>query len=70
MQNYLTIFINGNPFNCNSSMSLFDLLTYLEIEFDSTIVEYNHSIIDKDDFRLLYIKNNDSLEFMSVVGGG
>lgn len=70
MQNYLTIFINGNPFNCLSSMSLFDILNYLDIDINLVIIEYNYSILDKQNFNSLYFKNNDSIEVISIVGGG
>ena len=70
MQNYLTIFINGDPFNCDSSMSLFDILNYLSIDMNFVIIEYNHSIVDKQNFNSLYLRNNDSIEVISIVGGG
>nr|YP_009395473.1 thiamin biosynthesis protein S [Polysiphonia infestans]ARW64453.1 thiamin biosynthesis protein S [Polysiphonia infestans] len=70
MQNYLTIFINGDPFNCNVSMSLSDILNYLSIDMNLVVIEYNYSIIQRQDFSNLYFKNNDSIEVMSIVGGG
>lgn len=70
MQHYLTIFINGEPFNCNSSMSLYDILNYLRVDIKLVIIEYNYSIIDQEDFRTLYFNNNDVIEVISVVGGG
>lgn len=70
MQNYLTIFINGSPFNCDSSMSLYDILNYLDINIDLVIIEYNHSIVERQHFNSLYFRNNDSIEVISIVGGG
>lgn len=70
MQNYLTIFINGNPFNCDASMSLYDLLSYLNIDISLVIVEYNHTILDSDEFHSLYLKSDDSIEVISIAGGG
>nr|YP_009122312.1 thiamine biosynthesis protein S [Vertebrata lanosa]AJH66070.1 thiamine biosynthesis protein S [Vertebrata lanosa] len=70
MQNYLTIFINGDPFNCHDSMSLSDILYYLNIDVNVVIIEYNHTIIDKDNFSTLYFDNDDSIEVISIVGGG
>nr|YP_009394435.1 thiamin biosynthesis protein S [Leptosiphonia brodiei]ARW62997.1 thiamin biosynthesis protein S [Leptosiphonia brodiei] len=70
MQNYLTIFINGSPFNCDSSMSLNDILNYLDININLVIIEYNHSIVEKQNFNSLYFRNNDSIEVISIVGGG
>lgn len=70
MQNYLTIFINGEPFNCDSRMSLNDILIYLSININLVIIEYNYSIIQKKDFSNLYLKDNDVIEVISIVGGG
>nr|CRF40208.1 Thiamin biosynthesis protein S [Laurencia snackeyi] len=70
MQNYLTIFINGDPFNCDSSMSLTDILLYLNIDLDNVVVEYKDQIIDKKRFNTLFLKSNDSIELITIVGGG
>lgn len=70
MQNYLTVFINGDPFNCQSSMSLLDILYYLNIDINLVIVEYNYVIVYKEQFKSLYLNHNDSIEVLSVVGGG
>nr|YP_010171052.1 Thiamine biosynthesis protein [Chondria tumulosa]QSD57193.1 Thiamine biosynthesis protein [Chondria tumulosa] len=70
MQTYLTIFINGEPFHCDSSMSLMNILYYLNINVDTIIIEYNKQIIDRDSFSSLFFKNNDSLEIITIVGGG
>nr|YP_009394644.1 thiamin biosynthesis protein S [Vertebrata thuyoides]ARW63206.1 thiamin biosynthesis protein S [Vertebrata thuyoides] len=70
MQNYLTIYINGDPFNCHASMSLSDILDYLNVDVNVVIIEYNHAIVDKSNFNTLYFKNNDSIEMISIVGGG
>nr|YP_009395266.1 thiamin biosynthesis protein S [Bryothamnion seaforthii]ARW64034.1 thiamin biosynthesis protein S [Bryothamnion seaforthii] len=70
MQNYLTIFINGEPFNCNNSMSLTNILLYLDINIDHVLVEYNNKILDKAYFNSLSLKNHDCLEIITIVGGG
>ncbi len=70
MQNYLTIFINGEPFNCDSCMSLYDIFRYLSIDINLVIIEYNYSIVQKEDFSNLYPKDNDVIEVISIVGGG
>nr|YP_009398138.1 thiamin biosynthesis protein S [Gredgaria maugeana]ARW67324.1 thiamin biosynthesis protein S [Gredgaria maugeana] len=70
MKNYFTILINGDPFNCYYSMSLFDILKYLDIDINNVIVEYNNDIINKIQFNSLFFKPNDSIEIISIVGGG
>nr|YP_010951627.1 Sulfur carrier protein ThiS [Laurencia catarinensis]WMP12566.1 Sulfur carrier protein ThiS [Laurencia catarinensis] len=70
MNNYLTIFINGDPFHCDSSMSLKDILLYLDINLDHVVVEYKSQIIDKKRFNTLFFRSNDSIELITIVGGG
>nr|YP_010850915.1 thiamine biosynthesis protein S [Lophurella mutabilis]WGH13657.1 thiamine biosynthesis protein S [Lophurella mutabilis] len=70
MKHYFTILINGDPFNCHNSMSLFDILTYLDIDINNIVVEYNNDILDKTQFSSLSFKPNDCLEIISIVGGG
>lgn len=70
MQDYLTIFINGEPFHCNSDMSLTNILLYLGINSDNIVVEHNQQIINKSKFNHLFFKNNDSIEIITIVGGG
>ena len=68
--NYLTIFINGDPFNCESSMSLSDILEYLNVDINSVVIQYNNEIIDKSRFDSLNFNNNDCIEVITIVGGG
>nr|YP_009394223.1 thiamin biosynthesis protein S [Rhodomela confervoides]ARW62785.1 thiamin biosynthesis protein S [Rhodomela confervoides] len=70
MQNYLTIIINGDPFNCDESMSLTDILLYLNIDIHGVIIEYNSQIISKPQFDSVFFKTNDCIEIITIVGGG
>lgn len=70
MQDYLTIFINGEPFHCNSNMSLTNVLLYLGINSNNIVVEHNQQIISKNKFNDLFFRNNDSIEIITIVGGG
>nr|YP_009398343.1 thiamin biosynthesis protein S [Thaumatella adunca]ARW67529.1 thiamin biosynthesis protein S [Thaumatella adunca] len=70
MQNYLTIFINGEPFNCDHLMSLTDILLYLNIDLNTVIIEYDNQIINKIQFDSTFFKHNESIEVITIVGGG
>nr|YP_009397115.1 thiamin biosynthesis protein S [Spyridia filamentosa]ARW66301.1 thiamin biosynthesis protein S [Spyridia filamentosa] len=68
---YSTIFVNGQPFNCFNNMSLKDILLYLDFNIDAVIIEYNKSqILRPNSFDSFYLNNNDSLEIITIVGGG
>lgn len=70
MNNYITIFVNGQPFNCKCSMSLKDLLLYLNFDLNLIIVEYNKDVINQFDYDKLLLSMNDYIEVITVVGGG
>lgn len=67
---YNTIFVNGEAFNCCQSMSLLDLLNYLNCDMSVIIVEHNKEIIPNIKFEDIMFNNNDKLEIITIVGGG
>ena len=67
---YNTIFINGDPFNCSSYMSLYDLLVYVDFDVHCIVVERNKQIIPTSDFSKVWLVNQDALEIITIVGGG
>nr|UAD85680.1 Thiamine biosynthesis protein [Gracilaria edulis] len=67
---YNRIFINGEAFNCSISMSLKDLLIYLEFELNSIIVEHNYLIVNHDELDKTFFKSGDKIEIITIVGGG
>nr|YP_009315027.1 Thiamin biosynthesis protein S [Scinaia undulata]SCW23482.1 Thiamin biosynthesis protein S [Scinaia undulata] len=67
---YLVIQINGKPFCCESSMSIEELLSYLNISIELNLIEYNREILSSSQLHHTFIKSNDQLEIITVVGGG
>lgn len=67
---YNTVIVNGEPFNCYSSMSLYDLLIYLNFDIQRIVVEYNYKIIPSSQFNYVVVNHNDRLEIITIVGGG
>nr|YP_010199070.1 Thiamine biosynthesis protein [Hydropuntia urvillei]UAD88519.1 Thiamine biosynthesis protein [Hydropuntia urvillei] len=67
---YNRIFVNGQAFNCHTHMSLKELLTYLEFELKSIIVEYNYVIIHDSAFDTTFLQSGDKIEIITIVGGG
>nr|YP_010337505.1 thiamine biosynthesis protein S [Dixoniella grisea]UNJ17090.1 thiamine biosynthesis protein S [Dixoniella grisea] len=69
----ITIEVNGEPFLCvdrKYKYSLTDLIQYLNFNTDTTIIEYNQQIIEPKLFSTILLKNNDKIEFITLVGGG
>nr|YP_009314001.1 Thiamin biosynthesis protein S [Hommersandiophycus borowitzkae]SCW22255.1 Thiamin biosynthesis protein S [Hommersandiophycus borowitzkae] len=68
-QNF-NIQINGRPFHCSHNITIHDLLSYLLIDIQSNIVEYNNEILDQSQFTSIILKENDKIEIITLVGGG
>nr|QCI06258.1 Thiamin biosynthesis protein S [Dicranema revolutum] len=65
-----TIFINGEPLNYIHSMSLHDLIEYLDFNVDTVIIECNQQIIPRNKLNTVLCKHQDRLEIITIVGGG
>lgn len=67
---YITIQINGEPFNCLSKMSLRDIISYLNIDSRLVLLEYNGEILSDIQISNVLVSQNDKLEIITIVGGG
>nr|YP_009739047.1 thiamine biosynthesis protein S [Palmaria decipiens]QIC19486.1 thiamine biosynthesis protein S [Palmaria decipiens]BBI37187.1 thiamine biosynthesis protein S [Palmaria palmata] len=70
MSKPFTIQINGEPFHCTSSMSIKDILTYLDIDTTFSLIEYNSDLLHDDQIENILLNQNDKLEILTIVGGG
>nr|YP_009244172.1 thiamine biosynthesis protein S [Gelidium elegans]AMK96414.1 thiamine biosynthesis protein S [Gelidium elegans] len=67
---YNTIILNGKPLNCSAETSLYDLLVYYQFDLNSIIIEYNQSIVSTDKLSNIILKSEDTIEVITIVGGG
>nr|UEQ12009.1 thiamine biosynthesis protein S [Kumanoa mahlacensis] len=67
---YITIEINGEPFNCSSNMSLQDVVHYLGLNSTTILLEYNKQIVSDQHLSNIFLKSDDQLEILTIVGGG
>ena len=67
---YILVRLNGKPFNCIESLLLSELLLYLNIHIDSSIIEYNSQIVQESLLDKIILKHGDNIEILTVVGGG
>ena len=68
--NYITIQINGEPFNCPNNMSIYDLICYFDINSKLVLVEYIEDMIYDNQFIDILLEPTDILEIITIVGGG
>ena len=66
----ISVMINGMLNNVPEGTSLLTLLEKLDIDTGRVAVEYNMEIVNKSDFNDTVLKDNDTLEIITFVGGG
>ncbi len=64
------ITVNGKVYDIWEGTSLLSLLENLDIEPGRVAVEHNMEIVNKNDFNDIVLKENDTLEIITFVGGG
>jgi len=70
MKQTKTFFLNGEIYCTTNNISLLDLLYYLNYNSSLLILEYNNFICNKENWNKIYINNNDTIEIITIVGGG
>jgi len=66
----VVIKINGEDKQLPLNLSIVELLEIYKINKDRVVIELNKEILKKDHFQNTLIKQNDSLEIVTFVGGG
>ena len=64
------IIINGEKHAIRANETLLDLLEEQRYRLDVIAVEYNGSILKKDDYATTTLQDGDRIEIVSFVGGG
>jgi sulfur carrier protein len=65
-----TFFFNGNEYFTEKSITLNELLNYFNYHSSIFVVEYNNFICNKNNWKEIKIKKNDTIEIITIVGGG
>ena len=66
----IEITVNGECLSVPASITVADLLVHLEIQQRAIAVEINQEIQPADGFAQRMLQNGDSLELVTLVGGG
>lgn len=66
----MNIIVNGANREVAGSLTVKGLLEKLDIKPENVVIELNREIIDKEQFEIAKIKENDQLEIVHFVGGG
>ena len=66
----LNIRVNGQTEIVEQQTTITDILNQKSLNPDNVVVEYNLNIVKSDKWNNTILKENDSLEVLSFVGGG
>lgn len=66
----ISIHVNGELRQCRRGLDLETLLTELGYVPRLVVVEFNGTILPRQQWRLQQVGESDSLEIVTIVGGG
>ena len=64
------VLLNGKQFNLEQEKTIAQLLSDIGVNIERVVVELNKEIIVREDFARINIKDDDTVEVISFVGGG
>ncbi|MGE5173031.1 MAG: sulfur carrier protein ThiS [Betaproteobacteria bacterium] len=70
MRKCMNITLNGEKKTVPDSITVLGLLEFLKIQHRRVAVELNETIVKKDRYALMTLKEGDTLEVVSFMGGG
>ena len=68
----IKIFFNGESYNILSYkiFNLEDLIKFFNYKQNLVVVEYNGKIVHSQNWKKIFLKKNDRIELVTIVGGG
>tara|TARA_B100001173_G_C15597289_1_gene383066 strand:+ start:225 stop:455 length:231 start_codon:yes stop_codon:yes gene_type:complete len=62
--------INGSKYLFYPGLTILDLTNYLGFNKNVIVIDYNGFILEKKSWEKTSLQNGDSLEILSIAGGG
>ena len=71
MKEYLKfVNINGLKFAYKTPFSMLELINYMGFNKNVIVIDYNGYILDANIWKTTFLRDNDSVEILSMAGGG
>ena len=70
MENLITFFLNGEEYYSTKKITLSELIEYFAYQSSLFVIEYNNFICHKNKWNNILIQKNDTIEIITIVGGG
>jgi len=65
-----TFFLNGQEYCSEDNFTLLELLNYFNYNLDVFVLEHNKLIRKKQNWYQINIEDADTIEIITIVGGG
>ena len=62
--------LNGQLYYIEKNINLFDLVTYFNYNDHLLVLEHNNLVQHKKNWKNIFIKDEDKIEIVTIVGGG
>ena len=62
--------INGSNYIFCYVLTVLELINYLGFNRNVIVIDYNGVVLEKKNWKKTYLNNKDSLEILSIAGGG
>jgi thiamine biosynthesis protein ThiS len=65
-------FLNGQEYSTSTqdNITLLELIIYFDYNTSLLVLEYNNLISNKEDWNDIFVTNSDTIEIVTIVGGG
>jgi thiamine biosynthesis protein ThiS len=70
MQKAKTFFLNGEEYFIDQNINLLNMIQYFNYDQSLLVLEHNKFICSKKNWSTVFIENNDTIEIVTIVGGG
>lgn len=70
MTNITHFYLNGQSYCVQAKVTLSDLINYFNFNHSLLVLEYNNLICDKKNWNKIFLKDQDKIEIVTIVGGG
>jgi sulfur carrier protein len=70
MVKFKKFFLNSQEYSTEYNITLLNLVNYFNYNDSLLVLEYNNTICNKKNWHKFFIKNNDKIEIVTIVGGG
>ena len=70
MKETKTFFLNGEEYFSDKIINLLEIISYFNYNSSLLVLEYNSFICPKKDWNSIFINDKDTIEIVTIVGGG